>query len=424
MSRYDDYRSSTGTLESPRFDAGPLPRERLERFHPREPPVLERPHRGDRFESRLHETDRYGPPARRPDRSYDDDPLVRPTPRDNFRGVSPTPRPRLLRRQSSLDTFDRIPSRKMDEYYYRGSPPRPIREPVTPSLRYSPPPHPDDFYYEDIHIAEPEYYGDEELRGFRDREPYPTRPRRSSSRVSEKIVEEPFEKPYPRKGKTRMPKKLVHPRAIIDKHYPFEEQGDMVMIQVALSKDQIDELVQVSREIRRRNESKQPCDMEFSDDRGLTVGFYVYTARIPRTSPSPVRESHSMDLLSVPTHSARSSRGTLYLERSPSRHRSHSRHHHHHSEHSGHRSVSVVAHRRRRSSPVRSSHRHESDDLHTGPLAVMIRPRDNDSDEDLRLIEPPSERYSGGELIRHSDSLNVDEEIEVRKERKCKTQEE
>lgn len=256
MSRYEDYRSSTGTLESPRFDAGPLPRERLERFHPREPPVMERPYRGDRFESRFHETDRYGPPARRSDRFYEDEPLVRPTPHDFPRGVSPPPRPRLLRRQSSLDTFDRVPSRKMDEYYLRGPSPRRMREPVPPSLRYSPPPHPDDFYYEDIHIAEPDYYGDEELRGFRDRDPYRTRPRRSSSRVSERF-EEPFEKPYPRKGKTRMPKKLVHPRAIIDKHYPFEEQGDMVLILVALSKDQIDELVQVSREIRRRNEGKQ-----------------------------------------------------------------------------------------------------------------------------------------------------------------------
>lgn len=51
----------------------------------------------------------------------------------------------------------------------------------------------------------------------------------------------------------------------------------------------------------------------------------------------------------------------------------------------------------------------------------MIRPRDNDSDEDLRLIEPPPEHRSGGELMRHPGSFEVDEDIEVRKERKCKT---
>jgi len=53
-----------------------------------------------------------------------------------------------------------------------------------------------------------------------------------------------------------MPKKLVHPRAILDKGYPFEEEEKAVMIQVALSKEQIDELVTISREIRRVNESK------------------------------------------------------------------------------------------------------------------------------------------------------------------------
>lgn len=240
MSRYDDYRSSTSSLD---YD-GHMPR--------RDPPVMERQPRGERFESRLNETDRYGPPARYPGRHYeDDDELVYPTPYERPRAASPLP-PRLVRRQSSLDTFDRIPSRKrMDDYHYRP------REPVTPSLRYSPPPRSDDLYYDDIHIAEPDYYGDEEMRGFRDREP--ARPshrhRRSSSRVSERM-DEPFEKPYPRKGKTRMPKKLVHPRAILDRNYPFEEQGDIVMIQVALSKDQIDELIYVSREIRSHNEGK------------------------------------------------------------------------------------------------------------------------------------------------------------------------
>ena len=53
-----------------------------------------------------------------------------------------------------------------------------------------------------------------------------------------------------------MPKKLVHPGAIIDKGYPFQEENDVVMIQVALSKDQIDELISVSRIIRRRNDGR------------------------------------------------------------------------------------------------------------------------------------------------------------------------
>lgn len=263
MPPYDDYRSSTSILESPRDG----PRHSRERLTSRGPPVLERPRRAydeDRFESRLHAADRYGPPARRSEGHYDDDSLVRPAASsvshdrpDRPRGVSPPPRPRLLRRQSSLDTFDRIPSRELDEIYYRGPSPR-ISPP--PRRRYSPPrPHGDDYFYEDIRIAEPDYYGDEELRGFRERDRYATRPRRSSSRFRERIVEERIERPYPRKGKTRMPKKLVHPRAILDKGYPFEEHDNAVMILVALSKEQIDELVTVSREIRRVNESKCTC---------------------------------------------------------------------------------------------------------------------------------------------------------------------
>lgn len=140
-----------------------------------------------------------------------------------------------------------------------------------------------------------------------------------------------------------------------------------------------------------------------------------------------------MELLSVPAHSARSSRGSLYLERSPNRHRSHSRHHHHHP-HPGsletvenrRRSVSIVsAHNRRRSSPGRSHHRHESDHLNTGPLAIMVRPRD--SDEDIRLIEPADHHsghhhHHGGELIRlpEGGDYDIEEETIEKKERKGK----
>ncbi|OJJ82343.1 uncharacterized protein ASPGLDRAFT_528040 [Aspergillus glaucus CBS 516.65] len=383
MAPYDDYRLSSSILESPRDG----PRHSRERLHSRGPPVRERPRPAfdydERFESRLHAADRYGPPARRPDRYYDDaDSFVSSERPERRRGVSPPPRPRLLRRQSSLDTFDRIPSRKLEEMYYRGPSPR-LSPP--PRSRYSPPrPHGDDLYYEDIRIAEPDYYGDEEFRGFRERDRYPTRPRRSSSRFRERIVEERIERPYPRKGKTRMPKKLVHPRAILDRGYPFEEEEKAVMIQVALSKEQIDELVTISREIRRVSE-----------------------ARIVRTSPSPVR----MERLSIADSPPRASHDTLIVERSPSR--SHSRHHRHRRGHSERtlsvsrtrsRSISAQSRRRRRSSPGRR----EANRDETGPLAIMVRPRD--SDDDLKLVGP---------LERRSGDLTEDEEVhEVKKERK------
>lgn len=242
MARYDDYyypSSATLADEPVRWDADRFSRERESRR--RGAPVAERPRprvEDDRFEYRLQEDDRYGPPARRPERIYEDEHLVRDAgplvAYDERRVESPPPRPRLLRRQSSLDTFDRVPSRKLDEYYSREYAPRaaPLRGP--PPRARPPPPRPprryhDDEYYEEIRIAEPEYYGDDEYRNYYER----ARPRRRSWSRSrsrgdvrhEQLVEEvELEKPYPRKGKTRIPKRLVHPRAIEDLGYPYQEE--------------------------------------------------------------------------------------------------------------------------------------------------------------------------------------------------------
>lgn len=232
MARYDDYPPSSSLESEPvRWDADRFSRERESRR--RGPALAERPRpvEDDRFESRIRQGDRYGPPARRPESYYEDDDLVRPpepsVARDRRRRVAdppPPPRPGLLRRQSSLDTFDRIPSRKLDEYYSREYAPRaaPIQMPPT---RRSPPRHERD--YEEIRIAEPDFYGDEEYRDFfeRERRPRPRSRSSSGSRLGARLVEEvELERPYPRKGKTRVPKRLVHPRAIIELGYPFFEE--------------------------------------------------------------------------------------------------------------------------------------------------------------------------------------------------------
>lgn len=224
MSRYDDYRSSTGTLDS---------RDRYERPS-RGAPVAERPRRveeDERFEYRLREDDRYGPPARAPDRYYEDDHLVHPPGplvahdrrrRDDSPSFRP---PRLVRRQSSLDTFDRPPPRRMEAFGYREpSPRRPrVPAPAPPSpRRHSPGRYHEREVYEDIRIAEPDYYGDEEYRELYERDRMDYRPRaRSSARSHERIREE---KPYPRKGKTRIPRRLVHVHAVLELDYPYKEE--------------------------------------------------------------------------------------------------------------------------------------------------------------------------------------------------------
>lgn len=222
MSRYDDYRSSTGTLDS---------RDRYDRYS-RGPPVMERERprvrEEERFESRLRDEDRYGPPARAP-RYYEEEhlshpsasgPLVAPD-RRRRRDESPSfTAPRLIRRQSSLDTFDRIPRRKMEAFEARDRAPRMPHVPPPPAQRPSPGRYREREVYEDIRIAEPDYYGDEEFREFGDRERMDHRRRRSSSGARHRHEE----KPYPRKGKTRIPRKWVHVHAILDLGYSFKEE--------------------------------------------------------------------------------------------------------------------------------------------------------------------------------------------------------
>lgn len=213
MAHYDDYRSSTGTRDSS---------DRYDRY--RGAPVVDRPRRAEdeRFESRLREEDRYGPPARAPGRRYEDDHLSHPSEplvahdrrrrRDGSPSFAP---PRLIRRQSSLDTFDRTPRRKMDEA--RDRVPRMRGEPRAP---LPPGGYREREVYEDIRIAEPDYYGDEEYREFRDRAGMDHR-RRSSSDARRRRHEE---KPYPRRGKTRIPRRWIHIHAILDLGYPFKEE--------------------------------------------------------------------------------------------------------------------------------------------------------------------------------------------------------
>ena len=257
-SRYGgDYRRSgdLGFRDSPpppRWDTERFSREREERV--RAPPVVERDkveyerdrysRGGDRFEERYMTEERYGPPARRPERRYyEEDEFIErrgpppgPPPADAmvpYRRAEeppPPPRPGILRRQSSLDTFDRKPQRRYAEFeeYSRPAPP-PVRVPVPPRRysppRYAPPPRFVERDFEEIKVAEPDYYGDEEFRTYREREWTNRRQRRRSNSSEERVEEEVIgEKPWPRKGKTKIPRAKIHTRAIIELGYPYEEE--------------------------------------------------------------------------------------------------------------------------------------------------------------------------------------------------------
>lgn len=207
----------------------------------------QRPSRGERFEERdrFVTEERYGPPARRAprqERYYEEEEIDsfesspdrggRMAPLGGRRGSiherlpakRAPPRPGIIRRQSSLDTFDRKPLPR-----YTREPPEIIAMPAPSRRRKSPPRYERDF--EEIRVAEPEYYGDEEFRGYKEREIITDRRRRAPPAFEEKeeifeerVEEREEEKPYPRKGKTKMPSRLVNKRAIIELGYPFEEE--------------------------------------------------------------------------------------------------------------------------------------------------------------------------------------------------------
>ena len=49
-----------------------------------------------------------------------------------------------------------------------------------------------------------------------------------------------------KKGKTRMPKRLVRREAIMDLGYPFDEEEDFFVLRIALEKEQIDEVIRIT----------------------------------------------------------------------------------------------------------------------------------------------------------------------------------
>jgi hypothetical protein len=295
MSR-DPYRSS-GELRYPprggeRWDSERLERERRsggreEFFEERDTRFLgppRNPRARERSVDEIYERERRGPRGYEDDRyerrvEYHDEPRFereRPIGRDRGPSVTiekerereyvredPPARPAFLRRQSSLDTFDRKPMtryverdiRERDEYGpparyredARQAPLAPLTPVPLPRSRGLPPPrrYAERDYYDEIEIAEPDYYGDGDYRRYpervREREIIRTK-RRSRSRESrshkgsvrsispasstssESVTTVSVKSEFPKKGKTRMPARLVSKKAIIDLGYPFEEE--------------------------------------------------------------------------------------------------------------------------------------------------------------------------------------------------------
>lgn len=254
MSRYrrtDDDLAYGALPPTERWDAGRFSRESQQY---RQAPVIEqRPpyESARRREPAYYEDDRYfseqrtsGPGGTRDRQFFEEDEYYDPRANQGamipFRPArparpAPAPRPAMMRRQSSVDRidFDRRRERQYERDDYRPPPPRP---------RQGRNPHYEINIYDDVKVQDPEYYGDDGFREYREREWVRTRSRHDSPSpdrrapteiidvrpppVQETIVQKEMivEKPYPRKGKTRMPKRLVHTSVLYDLGYPFYEE--------------------------------------------------------------------------------------------------------------------------------------------------------------------------------------------------------
>lgn len=196
-------------------------------------------------------------------------------------------RPQYIRRQSSLDTFDRRPLPRYgdverierDEYHeYR--PPANVEIPL-PIRQRRRSPERRRFRESDEGLA----YGDFEGGRGREREEFReievsrakskvrrsksvAGSRRSSSSDSVSEIQLPRAN-YGKRGKTRLPKRLVKKQAIIDLGYPFEEEDDFIIITRALEKEHIDECIKISENYKEEKTT------------------YVYEEREETSAPPP-----------------------------------------------------------------------------------------------------------------------------------------
>ncbi|KAH5022893.1 hypothetical protein HBI75_158630 [Parastagonospora nodorum] len=202
-------------------------------------------------------------------------------------------RPQYIRRQSSLDTFDRRPLPRYGDvekfereevHEYRLPPNVPIPLPIREhSRRRSPPRRYQEDDYEEIR------YDDRGGRG-REREDYrevevhreKSKMRRSksvakstrSSSISSFEEIQPSRATFGKKGKTRMPKRLVKKQAVIELGYPFEEEDDFIVITRALEKEHIDEVIKISENYKEAEKTT-----------------YVYEEKVEALPPPPPPES-------------------------------------------------------------------------------------------------------------------------------------
>ncbi|KZF25391.1 hypothetical protein L228DRAFT_258823 [Xylona heveae TC161] len=390
----------------------------------------DRPGRGRR-KSIYYEDDRISfespppPPSRgalAPYRGARHEPIAEKYGRPMRRGPAPPSRPQFVRRQSSLDTFDRRPmprygdrEREREEYLPPLDTPIPL-----PRRRRSPPIAYEERDYEEIRVPDPEYYAEEDFREFRERDKSRHRSRSRFAVKEGRATEEEPEREFPRRGKTRMPKRLVSKRAILELGYPFEEEEETIVILKALGKEHIDEVIKVSEEMRDTRTTYKIEDHKDIDHHRMLeapqpelVETKVVTETVaapPPPPPAPQPQPQPVQIIQPPPPPPQ-----IVHAQPPPEWDEGSDHHRHHSRHrSRHHSRS---HSRARSVDEREIVRiRESSDAIAGPMGALVladrHKGERSIDAEIRALEAEKKALK---LEREAQRLR-DGEVEIVRE--------
>ncbi|CAI4213430.1 unnamed protein product [Parascedosporium putredinis] len=91
---------------------------------------------------------------------------------------------------------------------------------------------------------------------------------------------------YPKKGKTKIPSKLLSKRALLDLGYPFLDEGNTIIILKALNQEQIDQVLRVSEEYKKLEISAARSSAgNIAEERLLED---LRMAQAPSIAPAPI----------------------------------------------------------------------------------------------------------------------------------------
>lgn len=129
---------------------------------------------------------------------------------------------------------------------------------------------------------------------------------RSSSRSGSEDSTTASESKYPKKGKTRIPARLVSVRVLIDLGYPFVHRDNFIIVRKALSQKQIDEILELSEDFMKESSSSNlhPGAESFRSRKPTMAADHVYEEESPEDSEDPEDGRESED--------GRKSEGRIY----------------------------------------------------------------------------------------------------------------